>query len=539
MGPLPLPPRRSAFGRELCNDDTHWGLVERRARDTPAGIALRYGDQSMSFLELRERAARLAAGLAALGIGKGDVVAVQLPNIPEFVVTHAAVSALGAVTQTVHMAYRGAELGFLLAHSEARACVCLAHFKDESPATEALALSREISALSHVIALGEKHEGPLFYGDLAASAPLAKFPEVSADDPFLLLYTSGATDNPKGVPLEARGVLANARLSLPELEIGERDVLLPAAPLTHFYGLWNGYLSLYSGAAISLLPAFTPAELAEQVEKHRASCVFAAPAQIKPILEARLMERHDFSSVRFVCLSGSAVPPALAEAIEAKLAASGGKTLQLFGMSELQAGAYTRPRDPADVRHRTAGAAAPGTELRVVDEGGAALEAGTEGRLQARGAAVFSGYVKDPAATAEAFTGDAWFETGDTARLTPEGHLVLTGRVREIIHRGEVKFSPREIEAFIERVPGVARSAIVSYADATLGERTCVFVQLAPGAPPPSLAAITRALDKEGVAKFKWPERLELMDALPLTPTQKVMRGRLRELLSRKQAEAQ
>ncbi len=531
MGPLPLPPRRSAFGRELCNDDTHWELVERRAHDTPAAIALLHGDTRMSFLELRERAARLAAGLAALGIGKGDVVAVQLPNIPEFVVTHAAISALGAVTQPVHMAYRRAELGFLLAHSEARAFVCVAHFKDEAPATEALALSREISALEHVIALGEKHEGPLFFGDLAASAPLAKFPAVSADDPFLLLYTSGTTDNPKGVPLEARGFLANARLSLPELEIGERDVLLPVAPLTHLYGLWTCYLSLYSGAAISLLPAFSPVDLAALVAKHRASCIFAVPAHFRPILEARLMERHDFSSVRFVCLSGSAVPPALAEAIEAKLAGRGGKAIQLFGMSELQAGAYARPRDPAQVRHGTAGAAAPGTELRVVDDAGASVGPDVEGRLQVRGAAVFSGYLKNPAATAEAFTGDAWFETGDTARLTADGRLVLSGRVKEIINRGGVKFSPLDVEAIIDRVPGVARSAIVPYPDATLGERACVFVQLAPGASPPSLGAITGALDKAGVAKFKWPERLELIEALPLTPTQKVMRGRLRERL--------
>jgi len=539
MGPLPLPPRRSAFGRELCNDDTHWGLIERRAQDTPSGIALLHGGERMSFLQLRERAARLAAGLAALGIGKGDVVAMQLPNIPEFVVTHAAISALGAVTQTVHMAYRRAELGFLLAHSEARAFVCLAHFKDESPATEALALSREISALAHVIALGEKHEGPLFYGDLAASAALQRFPEVSADDPFLLLYTSGTTDNPKGVPLDARGFLANARLSVPELEISARDVLLPAAPLSHLYGLWACYLSLYSGAALSLLPVFTPAELAMLVPKHRASCVFAGPAHVKPILDQRLIDAHDFSSVRFVCLSGSTVPPALAEALEAKLAASGGKTIQLFGMSELQAGSYTRPGDPAKVRHRTAGAAAPGTELRVVDDGDAPVAADAEGRLQVRGAAVFSGYLKNPAATAEAFTGDAWFETGDTARLTAQGELVLTGRVKEIINRGGVKYSPIDVETIIERVPGVARSAIVPYADATLGQRACVFVQVAPGAAAPSLNAITRALDAAGVAKFKWPERLELIDALPLTPTQKVMRGRLRERLVHREGEAQ
>jgi cyclohexanecarboxylate-CoA ligase len=191
-------------------------------------------------------------------------------------------------------------------------------------------------------------------------------------------------------------------------------------------------------------------------------------------------------------------------------------------MTELQAGSFSRPRDPADVRHGSAGAATPGTELRVVDE-----------RLQVRGLSLFKEYLKNPAATREAFTPDGWFETGDTAELSGGGHLRFTGRVKEIINRGGVKYSPLDVEAIIDRMPGVARSAIVPYPDAVLGERACVFVQPAPGAPAATLEAIMRELDRAGVAKFKWPERLERVEAMPLTPTQKVMRGRLRELLKR------
>src|SRR4051812_8562113 len=201
---------------------------------------------------------------------------------------------------------------------------------------------------------------------------------------------------------------------------------------------------------------------------------------------------------------------------------SRGKTIQLWGMTELQAGSFSRPRDPADIRHGTAGAATPGTELRVVDE-----------RLQVRGVSLFSGYFRNETATAEAFTPDGWFETGDTAQLSAGGHLRFTGRVKEIINRGGVKYSPLDIEAIIDRMPGVARAAIVPYPDVVLGERACVFVQPAPGAPPATLEAIMRELDRAGVAKFKWPERVERIDVMPLTPTQKVMRGRLRELLKK------
>ena len=486
---------------------TLWQLVERRARDAPDLAALIHGDSKTSNREFRERALRLARGLADLGVGRGDVVAVQLPNIPEYLLSYAAICALGATLQPVHMPYRRAELSTLLAHSEAKVFVGLSRLRDEHP-----------PGLKNPVCLGEPVANTLPFARLAAADPF-KPREGSAAERFLLLYTSGTTDNPKGVPHAQRGFLANAQTSVPELEISSEETILSAAPLTHLYGLFAYHLSLCSGAAMSLLPLFTPPELAASIEKHRANCVFAGPAHFKPLLDAGLLEKHDFSSMRFACLSGSPVPPALAAAVEAKLKGKG-KTIQLWGMTELQAGAFSRPSDRADVRHGTAGAATPGTELRVVDE-----------RLQVRGVSLFSEYLKNPAATREAFTADGWFETGDTAEISPGGHLRFTGRVKEIINRGGVKYSPLDVEALIDRMPGVARSAIVPYPDAVLGERACVFVQAAPGGLRPTLEAIMRELDRAGVAKFKWPERLELIDAMPLTPTQKVMRGRLRERL--------
>jgi acyl-CoA synthetase (AMP-forming)/AMP-acid ligase II len=498
---------------------TLWQLVERRAKGAPQAPALLFGDRRWTNAEFRERAARLAGGLRGLGLGRGDVVAVQLPNIPEYLAAYAAICALGAVMQTIHMPYRRAELRTLLGHGRAKAFLCLSQFKEERPADEAKALG--LPDLKFVLPVGELPSGTL------------ESPEpCSPEDRFLLLYTSGTTDNPKGVPLAYRGFLDNGREAGPELGVGADDVLLSAAPLTHLYGLFVFHTALHAGAAMSLLPAFTPPDLAATVDKHRVTGVFAGPAHFKPMLDAGLLDRHDFSSVKFVCLSGSAVPPALAAEVEAKLQAQGrGKTIQLWGMSELQAGSYGRPRDPAAVRHGSAGAASPGTELRVVDDAGKPLPPETEGRLQVRGPSVFAGYRDNAEATRAAFTPDGWFETGDVALLTTGGHLRLTGRVKEIINRGGVKYSPIDVEAVLDRVPGVARSAVVPYADAVLGEKACVFVQPAPGATAPTLAALTQALDAAGIARFKWPERVETLAAMPLTPTQKIMRGRLRDLL--------
>ncbi len=493
---------------------TLWELVERRARDAPDAPALLFGISRFSNREFRKKALCVARGLSDLGVKRGDVVAVQLPNVPEYLLSFAAICALGATLQPVHMPYRRAELATLLGHSEAKVFICLSQFKEERPASEALALK----GLEQVVALGDAPPRARPFAFLANSAPLERVREGSPDERYLLLYTSGTTDNPKGVPHPQRGFLENARVSVPELEMSADEIVLSAAPLTHLYGLYAYHVSLCSGAAMSLLPLFTPGDLASTIERHKATCVFAGPAHFKPLLDAGLLERHDFSSVRFACLSGSPVPPELAAAVERKLAR--GKTIQLWGMTELQAGSFSRPRDPAEVRHGTAGAATPGTELRVVGE-----------RLQVRGVSLFREYLKNPAATRAAFTPDGWFETGDTADLSAGGHLRFTGRVKEIINRGGVKYSPLDLEALIDRMPGVARSAIVPYPDAVLGERACVFVQPAPGAAAATLEAIMRELDRAGVAKFKWPERLELIDVMPLTPTQKVMRGRLRELL--------
>lgn len=494
---------------------TLWELVERRAREAPEAPALLYGDRRLSNQDFHLSALAVAGGLASLGIGRGDVVAVQLPNVPEYLLSYAAICALGATLQPVHMPYRRAELATLLSHSGARIFICRARFKDERPAAEALALH----ALEHVVAMGEYAPPAARTFASLMTSPLPRVREGSPDERFLLLYTSGTTDNPKGVPHAQRGFLANAAVSVPELEVRADEVLLSAAPLTHLYGLYAYHLSLCSGATMSLLPAYTPLDLAATVERHRVNCVFAGPAHFKPLLDGGLLERHDFSTLRFACLSGSPVPPELAASVEAKLEGKG-KTIQLWGMTELQAGSFSRPSDPADVRHGSAGAATPGTQLRVVDE-----------RLQVRGMSLFSAYFKNPVATAEAFTRDGWFETGDTAQLSAGGHLRITGRVKEIINRGGVKYSPVDIEAIIDRMPAVARSAIVPYPDPVLGERACLFVQPASGAPAPALEAIMRELDRAGVAKFKWPERLELIEAMPLTPTQKVMRGRLRERL--------
>ena len=508
----------------LWTDETFPDYLAHWAQETPDQPALVGAGDSVTYRDLAEKVERISGGLSRLGLGRGDVIAIQLPNSVDFVATYLAISHIGAVMQTVHMPYRGAELEFLLRHGGARALVCAADAGGQSPAAMALDLTSALPALDHVIAAGGAVPGAVSLSDLASGDALAERTRLSGEDSFLLLYTSGTTADPKGVPHRYRGFVYNARASVAELDFEPGDIAFPLAPMTHLYGLFSFHLALVAGATTALMSAFSPPAFAATVEACRATTVFAAPAHLAASLNMGLLDAHDFSSVRFICLSGSVVPPELARAVDDKL--PNGVTLQLWGMSETQAGAYTRPGDTAEVRHQTAGAASPGTELRIVNDAGEMLGADEEGRLQVRGPSAFEGYLDNPAATAAAFDAEGWFDTGDTATLSGGGHLTITGRVKEIINRGGVKYNPIDVEQVIDRMDGVERSAIVPYPDDVLGERGCVFVVSAPGAKV-SLNDITSTLEGAGIAKFKWPERLEFIDDMPLTPTQKIMRGRL------------
>lgn len=505
-------------------DPTLRDWLDRTARETPDRPAIIGTQAPMTYAELRRRTHDLAAGFLALGIRKGDIIAAQLPNGAEFLLCYLAAGTIGATLQTIHMPYRGAEIETLLAHSKAVAVVCVARETD-SPAELILSLKPRLPQLRHVLTVGaHAPAGSVALDAIATDGAAMPEAAVSTDDRFLLLYTSGTTAAPKGVPINYRKFLTNARLSATELQIDGGSILLSAAPFTHLYGLFSVNLALAAGATIAILPAFTPPALAAAMDACRPTGLFVAPAHMAACLNAGLLTPERFASLHFALISGSVCPPSLALAVQERM--SGGKVQQLWGMSEMQAGAYTRPGDAIEVRSRTAGRASPGTELRIADET-TVLPPGTEGELQARGLSVFEGYLDNSAATAACFTTDGWFRTGDLARLDEAGNLELTGRLKDVINRGGVKFNPTDIETLIERHPAVAQCAIVPMPDPVLGERACCFVVLKPGASPFDLDALRAFLASHNIAKLKWPERLDVIDEMPLTPTRKVKKSEL------------
>jgi cyclohexanecarboxylate-CoA ligase len=481
----------------------------------------------LSYAELADKSERFARGLRLLDIRAGDVVSVQLPNIPEFFIAYMAIARLGAVMSTVHMPYRAAEIHTLLRHNRGRVYIGLSRWKDCQPVAEVLALQGSLPTLDHVIALGDPVSGTKSFTGLFGSEPdLPRDASPVPADPFLLLFTSGTSSSPKAVPLTYQMALGNARMSAPEHGLRADDLILSAAPYTHLFGLYSIHLAMSVGAGNLLLPQFSPPELLAAIEHYRPTALFTAPDHLAALENVGLLQSGDFSSLRLVVVSGSACPARLARAVAARL--PNGALTQLWGMTELQAGLFTRPGDSVDVAG--SGRPSPGAEVRIADPEDAVLPAGLEGELQIRGGLLFSGYFQNDEANRGAFTPDGWFRTGDLATTDAAGNVQITGRTKEIINRGGVKYNPADVEDLIGTHPKVLQAAVVAFPDPVLGEKACCFL-VAKGGASPTLRELCAYLTEHGVSKVKLPERLEIIDSMPMTPTRKIIKAQLRERL--------
>jgi cyclohexanecarboxylate-CoA ligase len=509
-------------------DETLGDWLDRCAAGAPERPAILAADRSLSYAAFGADVASFAAGLADAGVGRGDVVIVHLPNLPEFLIAWLGINAVGAVMQTVHTPYGVRELEHFIRHGGAKAAIALAQTKDRSPAADVAALRERSPALELVISVGGDVPGAVNFATLlerGRGKPLPAQP--SARDPFLLLYTSGTTSSPKAVSVTFNHFLSNARLCAAEFGLRPDDRILCLAPYTHLYGLYALELGFAVGATACLLDVFTPAGFVETLKRTKPTVLIAGPAHIAPCLQQRLFADVDFSALRFAVLSGSTVLAALSGAFEELL--PNGRVVQAWGMTELQFGACSRPSDARAVRFETIGRATPGTELRVADAEDRVRLPGEIGELHVRGCSLFSGYLRNPDASRAAFTADGWFRTGDLASMDDAGNVLLRGRTKELINRGGVKFNPIDMEIAIAGHPAIEQVAIAPIPDDILGERASCFVVLKNGASL-SFDELKAFLTERKFAKFTWPEQLAIVPDMPVTPTRKVMKA---ELVSR------
>ena len=478
----------------------------------------------LSYRQLDGLADRAAAGLAARGVGRGDTVSFQLPNWWEFTVLHLACLKLGAVSNPLMVIFRERELSFMLDLAETSVLVVPAQFRGFDYAGMASNLRARLPRLRHVFTAGGSGAGAEPFEALLAGAPLARVTDLGADDVIQLLYTSGTTGEPKGVLHTSNTMLSNLVPFADRLGLGADDVIHMPSPMAHQLGFMYGLvLPVMLGATAVLQDVFTAPEMARQIIQEGASFTMGATPFLTDLTEHVAASGAGTPSLRVFVSAGAPIPRALVTRARPTLGAA---VISAWGMSENGAVTTTRLDDPEEKATTTDGLALPGMAVRVIDAEGDVLPAGAEGRLQVRGCSNFAGYLKRP--ELDNTDADGWFDTGDLARMDGEGYIRIAGRSKDIIIRGGENIPVVEVENLLYRHPAIAEVAIVGYPDARLGERACAFVKLREGAEL-SFADMAAFLADQQMARQYIPERLEIMDALPRTPSGKIQKFRLRE----------
>ncbi|MFI5341922.1 MAG: AMP-binding protein [Candidatus Methylomirabilales bacterium] len=516
----------------------HWGtetfyqILERQAVAHPEREALVDRSHRVTYGELKVRVDRVAARLGALGIGRGDVVTIQLPNWVEFAYVFFALERLGAVANQIGPDFRSREVEYIIRFSESRAFVCPASFKGFDYVAMIEELRPKLPDLKVVCVLGGRGNGMLSLDDVVygEDSTSLRAELVGANDVVRMAFTSGTTGNPKGVIHSHNTTLSTCWTLNRDMNVTERDVFLIYLPL----GLNWGYLTLVqavlAGARAVLLDQFSGRAALELIDRERVTFIPTAPASIISMLNEPTLGRFDLSSLRVVITGGASCP---IETIREFRARMHGSLIELYGMLETGFHTYTRLSDDPEAVTGTVGKRSSGMGLRLIDEHCRDVPPGAEGEIAADGPSVHLGYHKNPAANAELFTADGWFRTGDLGQFDQAGNLKIVGRLKEMINRGGKKFFPREIEEILYTHPKILHAAIVGVPDPRLGERNCLCVIPRPGERV-SLEEIVAFL-KDSVATYKLPEMVEIFEDLPFTPTGKIQRHVLvRQVLDRR-----
>lgn len=478
----------------------------------------------LTFQALADRVDRLARGLTQLGIKRGDVISLQLPNWWQFHVLHLAALRIGAVTNPLMPIFRERELDFMLGLAESKLLVVPRHFRGFDHEAMAKRLQPNLPALRHVLVVGG--EGDAAFERLFANAAgAAGFIRPDPCDVIQLLYTSGTTGEPKGAMHISNTLFSNVIPYAERLGLTNRDVVLMSSPMAHQTGFMYGLMmALYLGAKNVLQDIWVPEQAADIIEAEGATFTMASTPFLNDLAEVAQRRPEAFRTFRIFLAGGAPIPRVLARRAAEALGAS---IVSGWGMTENGAICIGKLGDPPEKSFETDGCPLPGVEIRVVDPNGIVLPPGEEGQLQARACSNFVGYLKRP--ELNGIDADGWFDSGDLARIDTEGYVRITGRSKDIIIRGGENIPVVEIEQLLYRHPAVQELAIVAMPDPRLGERCCAFVVTKGGATL-DFSEMTRFLEEQRIARSYLPERLEVVAEMPKTPSGKIQKFRLREL---------
>ncbi|GAV15655.1 (2,3-dihydroxybenzoyl)adenylate synthase [Paenibacillus sp. NAIST15-1] len=520
------------YRQEGCwQGETFGTMLRHRAAQYGERIAIVSGDRRVSYAELDEQADRLAAGFYRLGIRAQDRVIVQLPNIPQFFEVIFALFRIGALPVFSLPVHRRNEIGYLCEFTQAAAYV----IPDKDAGFDYRELAAQVKDTlpdsSRVIVVGEPGEYTAL-DDLYAEPSIGEIKGPSSGDVAFLQLSGGTTGLPKLIPRTHDDYIYSLRMSAEVCELNEHSVYLAVLPIAHNYPLSSpGVLgTLYAGGRIVLARGASPDEAFPLIAEEGVTIAAVVPPLALIWLDAAESRRYDLTHLEVLQVGGAKFSAEAAKRVRTTI----GCTLQqVYGMAEGLVN-YTRFDDPEETIINTQGRPmSPYDEIRIVDDEDDEVAPGEVGHLLTRGPYTIRGYYQAEQHNARSFTSDGFYRTGDMARMTPAGYLVIEGRAKDQINRGGDKVAAEEIENHLLAHPGVHDAAVVSMPDEFLGERTCAFVI-------PYEAVLTGSelkafLRDRGLALYKIPDRVEFVESFPQTGVGKVSKKMLRELIAAKQ----
>jgi len=502
---------------------TMWELLERRAAATPEAPALLDTlDRRVTFGELAEWSERVAAGLYGLGVGEGTPVSLQLPTRIETVVLSLALARLGAVQNPILHLYRERELGVVLRSMTPQFYACPGVWRGVDYPRMVASAAAPLAVPPRIV----NGYDLLPTGDPATLPPPPRAD--SGDEVRWIYFTSGTTSEPKGVRHTDATLLAGAITVAGALGMEPSDLAVIPFPLTHIGGANAMVFLLAAGVPCVLLEAFVAAEAVEVCRRHGATLTGGSTAFYQAFLaeQRKQPEAPIIPTLRLFMGGGAPKPPEIFYAVRREM---GIPIAHGFGMTEVSTATLGVASDTDEQLACTDGAPLPGTEVRIVRADGSSAAPDEDGEIRIRGPMVCKGYT-DETRTKEAFDADGYLRTGDLGHLRADGHLVVTGRLKDLIIRKGENISAREVEDLLYEHPKVGDVAVIGLADPERGERVCAVVERAAGEEDLTMAEMVAHLRAAGLMIQKIPEQLEVVDELPRNQAlRKVLKFELRD----------
>ncbi len=483
-------------------------------------------DLTFSYAQVDEISGRVATSLLGGGLQPGDKVAVQLPNLPQFVFAYFGILKAGLVMVPLNPLLRAPEIAYHLDNCDARMLVTFEMFAEEAW-KGVQQVGRPVT--TYVVNLpgnDQRPDGTRHFDELYFAEDTREIEPTMADDTAVIIYTSGTTGLPKGAELTHFQLYMNCTVAGDLFGFDDDDIGIAVLPLFHVFGLSSVLnVSVRFGGTIVLIPRFEPGQVVDAIERHRATIFSGVPTMYFALLQTDTAGR-ELSSLRVGVSGGAAIPGEVIRAFEEKV--PGVVILEGYGLSE-SASTTTFNVNAEQRKVLSIGKPIWGVEVRVVDDEDKELPRGEEhvGEIVIRGHNIMKSYYNSPDATREVFR-NGWFHTGDLAYRDDDGYLFVVDRKKDLIIRGGYNVYPREIEEVLFAHPAVAEAAVVGRRDDKLGEEVVAIVTVQPGASATPEEIIRYC--RERVAAYKYPREVRIVDELPKGPTGKILKKELRAL---------